>query len=65
MKFFKSTRLIIPTLLFIVGCYNLMNPTLQPELTTLWWFLTPFALLIGLFRVYMFYKEKKSEETEN
>ncbi len=65
MNVFKNTRLIIPVLVVVMGIFNLLNPSLDPTMKTFWWFLTPFALVIGLLRLYMFYKQKKSDELEN
>lgn len=65
MNAFKNTRLIIPVLVVVMGIFNLLNPNTDPTMKTFWWFLTPFALGIGLLRLYMFYKQKKSEEMEN
>ncbi len=64
MNAFKNTRLIIPFIIVIIGIFNLMNPTIDGNLRTFWWFLTPFALVIGLLRGYMLFRQKKSGTTE-
>ncbi|MCU0389379.1 MAG: hypothetical protein MUE71_12300 [Chitinophagaceae bacterium] len=62
MKLFKQTRLIIPFLIVIMGVFNLMNKELDSSLRTFWMFLTPFAFFIGVFRAFLLYRQKKSEE---
>lgn len=64
MKVFKNTRLILPALVVVMGIFNLLNPNTDPAMKTFWWFLTPFALCIGLLRGYMFYKQKKQQTNE-
>jgi hypothetical protein len=64
MNTFKNTRLIIPVLVVVMGIFNLLNPNTDPAMKTFWWFLTPFAIGIGLLRLYMFYKQKKSDPKE-
>jgi cytochrome c-type biogenesis protein CcmH/NrfF len=65
MNTFKNTRFIIPALVLVMGIFNLLNPNTTGNMRTFWWFLTPFALLVGLARLYMFYKQKKSEAIGN
>ena len=62
MNVFKNTRLVFPALVVVMGIFNLLNPNTDPGMKTFWWFLTPFALGIGALRLYMFYREKKSNE---
>jgi hypothetical protein len=62
MNFYKNTRLFTPLLVFAAGIFYLLNPGTEPAMRTFWWFLTPFALGIGVLRLYMFNREKKSND---
>jgi preprotein translocase subunit YajC len=62
MNSLKNIRLITPLLVVAAGVFYLMNPDTDPALRTFWWFLTPFALLIWIFRFVLLRKQKKSEE---
>lgn len=65
MNFYKNTRLFTPLLVFAAGIFYLLNPGTEPAMRTFWWFLTPFALGIGILRFYMLRKQKRSDEPED
>jgi hypothetical protein len=44
-----------------MGVFNLMNKTTSPDMRTLWMFLTPFAFLILVLRIWMLSKKDNSE----
>lgn len=64
MKLYNYSRLIIPGIVMVTGIFNLLNPSLDPSMKTFWWFLTPFALAVGVLRVYLLYRQNKNQATD-
>lgn len=43
---------IVPALVLAAGIFNLMNDNVDGTIRTLWYILTPIALLLLIFRLY-------------
>lgn len=54
-------RWVLPLLVFITGVFYLLNPTVDKTIKSLWWVLTPLALVLTVFRIYLIVKEKNKK----
>jgi hypothetical protein len=48
----KKYGWVAPALVFVAGIFNLLNKNLDGTIRTLWYIITPIALLLMILRIY-------------
>jgi hypothetical protein len=49
---------VIPAIVVITGIFNLLNTNIDGTIRTLWWVLTPVALILLMYRLYQRFQSK-------